>query len=111
MNTARALKSFLVTGTGAVLKAGWSGVYYLPKVMVRKMTVRKSCTLDAVIWNKTIVISGKPQNRKEMESVHVDAKGNLRIPEKLVKKAKIALTVNDPYLVAIQDSTGDIIVS
>jgi hypothetical protein len=111
MNTARALKSFKVTGTGTVLTASYDGVYYVPKVMVRKMTKRKSAYLNAVIWNNSILITNKALCRSKPDRVYVDAKGNMRVPESLIAKAKIPMSAYDSYVVAIQDDAGDIILS
>jgi len=111
MTTARAMKKFRMTGTGTVLTAGERGMYYIPKVMVRKMTRRKSSYLSAIISNKAIVIDDCSYGLQGSELVYVDAKGNLRIPQALVKKAKISMTERNPYVVAIQDSQGNIILA
>lgn len=113
MKTLRAMKSFSVTGTGTVLTAGSCGTYYIPKVMVRKITRQKGAYLSAIIEDRTISVFAADRGCvfKDAELVYIDMKGNLRIPDCLIKKARISRTSCNPYVVAVQDKNGNIVIS
>jgi hypothetical protein len=66
------------------------GVYYIPKVMVRRMEIKKRSYMEATVSRQRVSV--RPvggYGRKNAELVYVDARGNLRIPKHIVKQANL----------------------
>jgi hypothetical protein len=83
------LKKLVETKRVKLLREADGGVYYVPKVMVRRMEVKKKSYMEATVVDKSIKI--KPvgtYGKKKVQLVYVDARGNLRIPSSLVIKAR-----------------------
>jgi len=77
-------------------------LYYVPKSMVRRMDAKKRSYLGATVLNKCVKI--KPNCGDEV--VYVDAKGNLRIPKSLVRRANI----NKEKVAVLQEKANEIVI-